>query len=39
MVGSRDVAGVSFQCQGVLLFWIRVGQGATALAVGADRGC
>ena len=26
---------VNFQCRGVLLVWIRVGQGATALAVGA----
>ena len=26
---------VNFQCQGVLLYWIRVGQGPTALAVGA----
>ena len=30
---------VNFQCQGVLLIWIRVGQGPTALAVGAGRGC
>ena len=27
----------NFQCRGVLLIWIRVGQGPTALAVGA--GC
>ena len=26
---------VNFQCQGVLLIWIRVGQGPTMLAVGA----
>ena len=26
---------VNFQCQGVILIWIRVGQGPTALAVGA----
>ena len=26
---------VSFQCRGFLLIWIRVGQGPTALAVGA----
>ena len=26
---------VNFQCHGVLLYWIRVGQGPTALAVGA----
>ena len=26
---------VNFQCRGVLLVWIRVGQGPTALAVGA----
>ena len=27
---------VNFQCRGVLLIWIKVGQGPTALAVGAD---
>ena len=26
---------VNFQCRGVLLMWIKVGQGPTALAVGA----
>ena len=26
---------VNFQCWGVLLIWMRVGQGPTALAVGA----
>ena len=26
---------VSFQCRGVLLIWSRVGQGPTAVAVGA----
>ena len=30
---------VSFQCRGVLLIWIRVGQGPTALTVGAGGGC
>ena len=30
---------VNFQCRGVLLIWIRVGQGPIALAVGAGRGC
>ena len=30
---------VNFQCRGVLLFLIKVGQGPTALAVGAGRGC
>ena len=30
---------VNFQYRGVLLIWIRVGQGPTALAVGADKGC
>ena len=30
---------VSFQCRGVLLIWYRVGQGPTALAVGAGGGC
>ena len=29
----------NFQCRGVLLIWIRVGQGPTALAVGAGGGC
>ena len=28
-----------FQCRGVLLIWIRVGQGLTVLAVGAGGGC
>ena len=30
---------VNFQCRDVLLIWIRVGQGPTALAVGAGSGC
>ena len=30
---------VNFQCRGVLLIWITVGQGPTALAVGAGRDC
>ena len=30
---------VNFQCWGVLLIWIRVGQGPVALAVGAGGGC
>ena len=30
---------VSFQCRGVLLIWIMVGQGPIALAVGAGGGC
>ena len=30
---------VNFQCRGVLLNRIRVGQGPTALAVGANGGC
>ena len=30
---------VNFQCRGVLLIWVRVGQGPTALTVGADGGC
>ena len=30
---------VNFQCPGVLLIWIIVGQGPTALAVGAGGGC
>ena len=30
---------VNFQCRGVLLIWIIVGQGPVALAVGAGGGC
>ena len=30
---------VNLQCRGVLLVWIRVGQGPTTLAVGAGGGC
>ena len=30
---------VNFQCRGVLQIWIRVGQGLSALAVGAGGGC
>ena len=30
---------VNFQCRGVLLIWIRVGQGPTVLAVGAGGVC
>ena len=30
---------VNFQCRGVLLIWIRVGQGPPALAGGAGGGC
>ena len=30
---------VNFQCRGVILIWIRVGQGSTALAVGAGGAC
>ena len=30
---------VNFQCRGVLLIWIRVGQGPTALAAGAGGNC
>ena len=40
-VGGRVVrwSWVNFQCRGVLLISIRVGQGPTALAVGAGGGC
>ena len=31
--------GINFQSRGGLLIWIRIGQGPTALAVGAGRGC
>ena len=46
--GSINVSGegrvvrwclVNFQYRGVLLIWVRVGQGPTALAVGAVGGC
>ena len=39
--GGRVVrwSWVNFQCRGVLLVWIRVGQGPTALAAGAGGGC
>ena len=30
---------VNFQCRGVLLVWMIVGQGPIALAVGAGKGC
>ena len=30
---------VNFQCRGVLLIWVMVGQGPTVLAVGAGGGC
>ena len=30
---------INFQCRGILLIWIRVGQNPTALAVGKGRGC
>ena len=30
---------VNFQCRGVLLIWIMVGQGPTVLAVGAGGDC
>ena len=33
------VLSVNFQCRGVLLLWIIVGQGPTVLAVGAGGGC
>ena len=40
--GGGQVVGrcwVSFQCRGILLIWIIVGQGPVALAVGAEGGC
>ena len=30
---------VNFQCRGILLIWLIVGQGPAALAVGAGGGC
>ena len=41
-MGGRRVVrwcGVNFQCRGVLLIWIIVGQGPSALAVGAVEDC
>ena len=40
-VGGRVVrwSWINFQVRGVLLVWIRVGQGPTALAVGVGGGC
>ena len=37
--GGGGSGGGNFQCRGVLLVWIRVGQEPTALAVGAGGGC
>ena len=39
--GGREMPRcfVNFQCRGVLLIWIIVGQGPIALAVGAGGGC
>ena len=42
MVGGGRVVRrcwVNFQCRGVLLIWIIVGQGPIALAIGAGGGC
>ena len=41
MGGGRVVrwCWVNFKCRGVLLIWIRVGQGPTTLEVGAGGGC
>ena len=39
VVGRVRWCWVNFQCRGVLLIWIIVGQGPTALAVGAGGGC
>ena len=36
---TQHLRCVNFQCQGVLLIWIIVGQGPVALAVGAGGGC
>ena len=38
VVGWCEGAGINFQCRGVLLNWITVGQGPTVLAVGAGGG-
>ena len=37
--GAERWCWVNFQCRGVLLIWIIVGQGPIALAVGAGGGC
>ena len=39
MVRLCDGAGLNFQCRGLLLIWIIVGQGPTAFAVGAGWDC
>ena len=39
VVGWWRWCWVNFQCRGVLLIWIVVGQGPTALAVGVGGGC
>ena len=42
LIGSGRVVRrccVNFQCRGVLLIWLIVGQGPIALAVGAGGGC
>ena len=36
---SGDGAGYNVQCQGVILIWIKVGQGPTMFAVDAGGGC
>ena len=38
-IGVARWCWVNFHCWGILLAWIRVGQGPTALAVGAGGGC
>ena len=38
-VNVNKVTMLNFQYRGVLLIWIRVGQGPTALAVGAGGDC
>ena len=37
--GEGGWCWVNFQCWGVLLIWVRVGQGPTVLAVGVGGGC
>ena len=39
VAGGGAWCWVNFQCRGVLLLWIIVGQGPIALAVGAGGGC
>ena len=38
-ISSEAIGHVNFQCWGVLLIWIIVGQGPTALSISAGGAC